>query len=661
MATSAVQRRCEELAARGELVIMAGAGVSAGLPSAVPSWIPLNAAIFGALRARLEAGTERPGWLEDVEQSVGRARDAQRFPPDYQAQLIEEMCGRRYFEGLQALDIEHGNAAHEAIAALAAAGALRALVTTNFDRLIERAVQRRGVAFTPAFDEAGFVAAREPRNGALPVIKVHGCVSSPGSMVDTWKQRRRGRSQALTDCLAPLHDAFWVYAGFSAADLDDDDSYLGFIAGAARSPGAVYLRFPGNPDLGPGAQKLVSAYGERGDVPIVDVAEYLGDLGSAIDAPATSAVAADEALGRAEIDAGLARWAAALTVSAAGLCVAAILEGVGEGEAAVRVLDRLVRKDELREERDTPDFRALQLQYGRLGGALGRFVAVPDMQGAASNASVESVQSLLRIRDTEAGFLARAWLAPMDLWRGDGAEATACAAEIIDGFIRGSWDGPQPRTDEEVADAWACAAQVLVFDADGSTVRALDGTVHTAIDRARAAGDVVREARVAALHLLAIAATTADLPALTRSYGPVFDHARRVDDGLAFGLRALAVGRWLVDTGGHAQEGLAHLHDATSHFTALGMDPWLVFAEIQRIRALAQLNRVAELNERIDRLPPHIDRFPILRSCFYEAVAQMQRAFDDGDATANYAEAVDAALRSGLRRRQQQLSAVASP
>ena len=282
-----VQRACEEYARRGQLVVMAGAGVSAGWPSAVPSWYPLNAAIFGALRQRLEAGIERPGWLEQVEPSVGDARKAGRFPPDYQAQVIEDMCGRRYFQGLQALDIDVGNSAHEAIAALAAGGALRAVVTTNFDRLIERALERRGVAYAPAFDEDGYASA--PEAGALPVIKVHGSVSSADSMIDTWRQRRRGRSKALIDRLAPLHDAFWVFAGFSAADLDDDEGYLGLVAGAARSPGALYIAFPGSPELGPGAQKLMGAYGERGSTAVVDVGEALAELGRAAGCPPATA------------------------------------------------------------------------------------------------------------------------------------------------------------------------------------------------------------------------------------------------------------------------------------------------------------------------------------------------------------------------------------
>jgi len=94
------------------------------------------------------------------------------------------------------------------------------------------------------------------------------------------------------------------------------------------------------------------------------------------------------------------------------------------------------------------------------------------MQGAASNAGVETVQSLLRITGGDGGFLARAWLAPLLLWHG-GKDAVVGAVElatrIIGGFPQRRWDGPQPRSDEEVVDAWTCAAQVLVFDADAAS------------------------------------------------------------------------------------------------------------------------------------------------------------------------------------------------
>jgi len=53
--------------------------------------------------------------------------------------------GPDYFRVLQALDAEEWNGCHAAIAALAKAGLVAAIVTTNFDRLLERALEPRRV------------------------------------------------------------------------------------------------------------------------------------------------------------------------------------------------------------------------------------------------------------------------------------------------------------------------------------------------------------------------------------------------------------------------------------------------------------------------------------------------------------------------------------
>jgi NAD-dependent SIR2 family protein deacetylase len=55
---------------------------------------------------------------------------------------------------LQALDTEVRNANHEAIAALAADGYVRAVVTINFDRLIERALTASAVQYQVFYDVA---------------------------------------------------------------------------------------------------------------------------------------------------------------------------------------------------------------------------------------------------------------------------------------------------------------------------------------------------------------------------------------------------------------------------------------------------------------------------------------------------------------------------
>ena len=657
----------ENFARNGQIIVMAGAGVSAGNPSALPGWKATNAAIVQVLCRRLESAIHRPDWLSQLVPVIEAERGADRFPPDYQAQLIEEMCGERYFRALQALDVDAINAGHAGIAALAAAGALRAVVTTNFDRLIEKALEKRGVPYSVARDDEEYVEMLQrltaSERGPLPILKIHGCVSDHRSMIDTLKQRKRGRSQHLQACLEVLQPDYWLYLGFSAADLETDPGYLGLVAGAAGSAGATYVAFPGNPELGKGARTLMDAYGDRGQVVVAHIATFLGEICRALEIPEPDPIPDDTALGPAQFQEKLAAWADGLPPFAAGLCLAAILEAIGQAEAAVRILDRLARK-ELYNERGTADFRAVQLHYGRLGAAWGRFVAVPDLSGYESNASLETAQSLLRLSDSELGFAASTWLACLWLWLDKGQQAMATAAGLLKGYLDGKWEGAQPRTDEEAVDAWLSAAQVFILNSNEVTIKLIWETAVAALDHARRSGDVVRTARVAALQCLALAETDQDLPALLSQYETEFGDAVRVGDGFALGMRALALGRWHVGVGGLAlastsgsavvaQWALDLLTEAAGYFENQGMDPWALYVLVQQAKALADLHRFDDAQNCINAAAEGLDRFPILASHLHEAVGQIRSMLGDENAMDSFLAALEAAEESGLLARRE--------
>jgi len=119
-----------------KLVGLAGAGVSAAKPSLLPGWYQLNERIVAALCRRIEDYRGREDYLRPLRETLSARRTADRFPPDYQAQILEERCGEHYFRALQCLDVSTGNDAHRGLAWLAQHRALRAIVTTNFDRLM---------------------------------------------------------------------------------------------------------------------------------------------------------------------------------------------------------------------------------------------------------------------------------------------------------------------------------------------------------------------------------------------------------------------------------------------------------------------------------------------------------------------------------------------
>jgi hypothetical protein len=652
-------------ARKGKVIVLAGAGVSAGRPSSLPGWKPLNQAIIESLSSRLETalgwGPSRLGeWNEQVVEML----NSDRFPPEYQAQLIEEMCGERYFRALQALDVDVSNSGHRGIAALASAGALKAIVTTNFDRLIEKELARQGVAYEVAYDDQGFESLEERLGGetlrGIPLIKIHGCASAHLSMIDTLKQRQRGRSRYLQGCLDALGPDYWLYLGFSAADLESDDNYLGLIDRAKRSEGGTYLARPASHQLRKGAQMLMNAHGQRGSVEQASIEEYLPKLCGRLGAEMIADESAEDEAGLEQFRLKLKAWSDGLSPAAAGLCLAAIYEAVGNAEAAVRVLDRLVRKDI--DERDNADFRALQLHYGRLGAAWGRFISVPNLDGIASNPTTECEQSLMRILDSETGFAAASWLIDMFLWMGMGEYAQGYAADIMDGFQTGEWGKRSPRSDEEVADAWISAAQFIALNENPEWAKFLHSTHELAIGRARAAGDVVRSARILALDLLALARTNLDVPALSMQYEPEFKQAIRIGDGFALGIRSLALGRWYVSGGGLelaaatakreeiAEQAMDSLNAALSFFDAQGMDPWSIYSIVQMAKALGDLQLFDQSYEYLEKIKEGLDRFPVLLAHTEEAVWQLCRmdGVPEVDAIQHLQNAIDSAEYTGM-------------
>ena len=330
-------------------------------------------------------------------------------------------------------------------------------------------------------------------------------------------------------------------------------------------------------------------------------------------------------------------------------------------------MDRLIQKELVGTERQGADFEALQFHYGRLGAAWSRFHGVPDVNGAHSNISVETAQSLLRVLQTNSGFAASSWLAVMWLWYDKGDLATQIAAALMSAFIVAPTEPPFPRSEEEVLDGWIAASQVFALNNDPDLLSAVVGTAEDALDRAARAGDAVRGGRVAALQMVAYALTTEDLPALASGHGDVFAEVERVGDGLALGMRALALGRWHVGAGGLAlaqtagsdqvaNTALEYLQHARLFFQEQGMDAWSLLASIQMMKALADLDRFDECQELTNSLEQGVEeRFPILASHFFEAVAQIQLLVGDANAAANLRRAIETAEQSGLLKRRDSL------
>ena len=334
------------------LVVLAGAGVSMGPPSSLPGWTDINDAFLDNLGLLLARHTDgEVGY--DIAHFVLERRDAAAVvQPDLQAQLAEESLSERYFGLFEPLDIETWNDGHAAIAALAATGLLRAVVTTNFDRLIELAVDAAGARATVYCSPDDFErlaaeleAGDAPEPGTVPVIKVHGSVGRAETMVDTLRQRVLGRPEALEAALAVLFRRHaTLVVGFSGADLAYDPHYLGLHDGAAASPSFTVVNRAGD-EPNAALAELVDSAGEHAR--IVD-----GTLPQCLDALATAAGHKGE-LVRPEFDVelehpGMRRkslfaqvglsWAQSISPVSAAVVLASIAKAAGSSDAAFQLL-----------------------------------------------------------------------------------------------------------------------------------------------------------------------------------------------------------------------------------------------------------------------------------------------------------------------------------
>lgn len=638
-----------EAAKRQRIVLMAGAGVSGAVPSSLPGWYGINSMIVSALSERIDAYIGKPSYTAKVRAAIDARRNDNGFPPDYQAQILEENCGADYFRALQSLDVDACNSAHEAIAWLAKHGVLAAIVTTNFDRLIEHALKAQRVRFQVAYEPKSYARCLQALDGTGPlqVLKVHGCVRDHRSLVDTLKQRLLGRNNDLEACLTKLLAAHpWAFLGFSAADLETDDNYLRLIPGAASSPGIVYVRWPGSPALSNGAKKLKEAYKTRFAEATAESADFLAALQVPLGITDTPVAKAKQVVDtRTLVSTSLDKWAKALHPAAAVNCLATLAEAAGQAEAAFQLLHRFW-KDVGPDDRSGPDFERYRFHHGRLGIGGGLLSTVDDL---GTTAGMESLQNLLRV--TKGGDArASAWAGAAWVWAGDRDKALSLVAEAQKVF--------DPSVAKEIqVDVWLASTEVAfgLCEPEGSLQ-----TVASAARIARESGDLPREAKVWALGALVCAEFSAhEYPDYMRELaGPVLDRAQRLNDPVIEGFAALAQGRYLTkqrDSTG-AMEALDR---ALVRLIEAARPPWRIFAAIEKAKALYDLGgkeAVDRAGDQLQEVDNVVDRWQLWLPWVKEAYVQAYLMFGEIEpARKALEEAIQFAEAFGLSRKVESL------
>ncbi len=206
-------------------------------PSCLPSWWDFNRALLQEIKALAETILPK-GLVAELDRL-----ELNRIPVQSFSELIVDMfAGSSYFPILDVLDSSHSNANHRALAELAHMGILRAIVSTNFDTLIERAFREASVALRVRETAEDFSTAE---TGSCQLLKIHGSVTSSSTIVDTVGQKLRGLGENVRAAVSDVFQNHVLVLGFSGADLGIKRDYLPFSTGPS-SAGITWLLCPGS-------------------------------------------------------------------------------------------------------------------------------------------------------------------------------------------------------------------------------------------------------------------------------------------------------------------------------------------------------------------------------------------------------------------------------
>ena len=331
------------------LVILAGAGISFAPPACAPLFRPLRDNLLKALTLSVEAELtpELVAQCNTLFDAANYPRSAQEPPPEVLFESCRGVLGDALFDLLRVLlESPAPNTQHEFVAQLCARG-LPLLITTNFERCFELAIEATGRRPRICADGStiqGSVAEAVSGSGndASPLVwKPHGTLDR--GLEDTIRitlsqvhgeARDEQKAQSL---LAVFKTRPLLVMGYSGYDADISE----MLKQAGREGGGIYwlARTPPRPDEPCSA--ILARYETRGHLITGTIAELFADLagrlGLKFSPPPEDLRANDTLRRRAE---GLRPILDQLPAQHRLLALGVLLQSLGRYEAALQLYDR---------------------------------------------------------------------------------------------------------------------------------------------------------------------------------------------------------------------------------------------------------------------------------------------------------------------------------
>ncbi|POR50011.1 SIR2 family protein [Bosea psychrotolerans] len=188
----------------GVHAILVGSGLSraAGIPTGWEITLDLIRRL-----AALDGATEREGWATWYRDKYGKE-------PSY-SEILDALASTQaerrailhgYIEPAEGEEARKPTKAHHAIAQLVVSGAVRLVITTNFDRLIENALREAGIEPTVIAGDDAIAGATPLVHAKCTVIKVHGDYLD--ARIKNTDAELEGYSPAMNTLLDQVFDNF---------------------------------------------------------------------------------------------------------------------------------------------------------------------------------------------------------------------------------------------------------------------------------------------------------------------------------------------------------------------------------------------------------------------------------------------------------------------
>jgi tetratricopeptide (TPR) repeat protein len=268
------------------LIIIAGAGISKDAPTNLPNWWEFNSTIVESIKkTALKQCPSAEGIIDLI--------DINALPVQSISDIIfRQAAGNSYFGILRFLEGVAPNANHFAISELAKRREIKAVITTNFDTMIEKAFRVNAIPLICPLSESDYYNSLEENH--CKIYKIHGSVVNEETLIDTVTQKALGISAEKRLLLElECREADIAVIGFSGADLDFDIDYIPFSSAVKNNCAITWVVHPGS-RKSDNLIKLHELYGNSFNVKEMSLSDYFVSLG--IDYQHLQIISSDTAL-----------------------------------------------------------------------------------------------------------------------------------------------------------------------------------------------------------------------------------------------------------------------------------------------------------------------------------------------------------------------------